>query len=350
MSGDSVIAKEHTVELSDASPVDIHTHILPAAIPDFRSRFGYGEFITLEMDGDRATMLKGGSFFREVDRRLFDPQARLASCDEAGVGTQVLSTVPAMFSYWTEPKHGAEVAAFVNDNLAETVSGNPERFVGLGTLPMHDTDLAVSELDRCINQLGLAGVEIGTNVEQANLNEARFFPVFEAAADLGAAVFVHPWDMMGQEVMPDYWLPWLVGMPAESSRAICSMMFGGVFERLPHLRVAFAHGGGSFPATFGRIQHGFDALPDYVGVDNQTPPSDYLGRFWLDSMVHSPSALRSIIDLVGTDRVCLGSDYPFRLGEAEPGSTIRAAGFDREVEASLLTGNARAWLWGHGGE
>ncbi|NND01535.1 MAG: amidohydrolase [Acidimicrobiia bacterium] len=330
--------------VSDGSPIDIHTHILPAAIPDFRSRFGYGEFITLEIDGERATMLKGGSFFREVDRRLFDPQARLASCDESGIGTQVLSTVPVMFSYWTEPRHGAEVAAFLNDDLAATVAANPDRFVALGTLPMQDTDLAVSELERCMSQLDIAGVEIGTNVEQANLNEARLFPIFEAAADLGAAVFVHPWDMMGQEVMPDYWLPWLVGMPAETSRAICSMMFGGVFERLPRLRVAFAHGGGSFPATFDRIQHGFDALPDYVGVDNHTPPSEYLGRFWLDSMVHSPSSLRSIADLVGTDKVCLGSDYPFRLGEAAPGTTIRAAGFGGETEAALLTTNARAWL------
>jgi len=332
--------------LSDSTLIDIHTHILPARIPDFGSRFGYGDFITLQVQGDDVTMLKGGSFFRTVDRRIFDPAVRLEHCDRSGVAVQVLSTVPVMFSYWTEPKDGAVIAAFLNDDLASTVDGGNGRFVGLGTLPMQDAHLAVSELERCMGDLGLAGVEIGTNVEQVNLSDPRFLPIFEAASDLGAAVFVHPWGMMGEDVMADYWLPWLVGMPAETSRAICSMIFGGVLERFPDLRVAFAHGGGSFPATFGRIQHGFEALPEYVGVDNPHSPSTYLGSFWLDSMVHSPTVLRAVVDLVGKDRVCLGSDFPFRLGEAEPGSVIRAGDFDAATEADLLSNNAAAWLGG----
>jgi aminocarboxymuconate-semialdehyde decarboxylase len=330
--------------LSDPTLIDIHTHILPEHIPDFGSRFGYGEFITLEVQGATATMLKGGSFFRTVDRRLFDPEVRLEHCHRFGIAVQVLSTVPVMFSYWTKPEDGAAVSAFLNDDLAATVAAGAGRFVGLGTLPMQATDLAIAELERCIRDLGLAGAEIGTNIEQMNLSNPRFFPIFEAAEDLGAALFVHPWEMMGESVMADYWLPWLVGMPAETSRAICSMIFGGVFERLPRLRVAFAHGGGSFPATFGRIQHGYEALPEYVGVDNPHPPSEYIGRFWLDSMVHSPEVLRVVVDLVGPNRVCLGTDFPFRLGEEEPGSVIRASGFSKATEAQLLTHNAAAWL------
>ncbi len=330
--------------MSDPALIDIHTHILPEHIPDFGSRFGYGDFITLNIDGAEVTMLKGGSFFRTVDRRIFDPIVRLEACDQSGVTVQVLSTVPVMFSYWTKPKDGAEVAAFLNDDLAATVADHRDRFIGLGTLPMQDTDLAIMELDRCINELGLAGVEIGTNIEQVNLSDPRMLPIFSAAEAMGAAIFVHPWGMMGEADMPDYWLPWLVGMPAETSRAICSMIFGGVFEQLPDFRVAFAHGGGSFPATFARIQHGFEALPEYVGADNPYPPSRYLGRFWLDSIVHSPEVLKNVIDLVGSDRVCLGSDFPFRLGEAEPGKVIRDAQLDPPTQTQLLSTNATAWL------
>lgn len=326
--------------------VDIHTHILPSAIPDFRSRFGYGDFISLEVAGREATMLKGGAFFRTVDRRLFDPAARIEKCDELGVTTQVLSTVPVMFSYWAEAEHTAEVARFVNDDIAATVADHPDRFRGLGTLPLQDATLAIGELERCVTELGLSGAEIGTNVSRRNLSDRSFWPVYEAASDLGAALFVHPWDMMGEEDMPDYWLPWLVGMPAETSRAICSMIFGGVFSAFPNLRVAFAHGGGSFPATFGRIQHGFDVLPDYVGADNPHPPRQYLGQFWLDSIVHSPAMLRIMVELVGADRVCLGTDFPFKLGEHEPGRTIRDAGFDRDTEQRLLGVNAAGWLDG----
>ena len=145
---------------------------------------------------------------------------------------QVLSTVPVMFSYWAEPAGGAEVAKFLNDHIAEIVANSPKRFVGLGTVPLQDTSLAIKELERC-KAAGLVGVEIGTNVNQLNLNEGRFFEFFEACEQTGMAVFVHPWDMMGEKDMQKYWLPWLVGMPAEVSRAICSLIFGGVLERLP---------------------------------------------------------------------------------------------------------------------
>ena len=331
--------------MTDASRVvDIHTHILPRDLPDFHERFGYGDFVSVVHDDYGATMFQGGDLFRRIDRRAYDVDIRLRACDEDGVDVQVLSTVPVMFSYWAEPQHAAEVAAFLNEDIAATVSSHPDRFVGLGTVPLQDTDLAIAELERCVNELGLAGVEIGTHVLGLNLNAPQLFPVFEAAADLGAAVFVHPWEMMGMDDMLDYWLPWLVGMPAETSRAICSMIFGGVFERLPQLRVAFAHGGGSFPGTIDRIQHGFDVRPDLCAVDNRVPPRDYLGRFWVDSLVHNPRQLTYIASLFGNDRVCLGSDFPFVLGEAEPGSIVRAAELAPTEEAALLGGNALEWL------
>ncbi|MBC86394.1 MAG: hypothetical protein CL677_04380 [Bdellovibrionaceae bacterium] len=158
-------------------------------------------------------------------------------------------------------------------------------------------------------------------------------------------VFVHPWDMMGKERMPEYWLPWLVGMPAESSLAICSLIFGGVFERLPNLKVAFAHGGGSFPSTIGRIEHGFNMRPDLCAKDNAKSPKSYLGKFYLDSLTHSPEVLRYIIDLIGVDKVCLGSDYPFPLGEVKPGELIESmSDLSLADKEALLHGSALNWL------
>lgn len=162
-----------------------------------------------------------------------------------------------------------------------------------------------------MTDLGLAGVQIGSHVNDWNLDAPELFPIFEEAAKLGAAIFVHPWDMMGKDKMNKYWLPWLVGMPAETSLAICSMIFGGVFERLPTLKVCFAHGGGSFPMTIGRIEHGFNCRPDLVAVDNKRNPREYLGKFWVDSLVHDEKVLQYVVDVMGEDRVCLGSDYPF---------------------------------------
>jgi len=334
----------HTPAQPPGPIVDIHTHILPVAIPDFNEQFGYGEFVTLHHETHTSTLYTGSDFFRLVDRRLFDIDARLEACDRAGVDVQVLSTVPAMFSYWAKPADGQTVARFVNDDLASTIRRHPTRFIGLGTIPMQDTDLAIVELERCITELGLAGIEIGTHCGANNLNAPDLFPVFEAAADLGIAVFVHPWDMMAMDQMPEFWLPWLVGMPAESARAICSMMLGGVFERLPTLRVMFAHGGGSFPGTFGRIQHGFEVRPDLVATNTSIPPRDQLGSFWVDSMVHDQRALHYLIDLIGPDRICLGSDFPFPLGELEPGALIRGAALDVDTAAGLLTNNALEWL------
>ncbi|HZX43637.1 MAG TPA: amidohydrolase family protein, partial [Myxococcaceae bacterium] len=234
--------------------VDVHTHLLPPELPRWKERFGYGGFVGLEHTGPcRGRMVKDdGQAFREVEENLWAPAARLADCDRAGVDVQVLSTVPVMFSYWATPEDGAEVARFLNDHLASVVAGAPARFVGLGTLPMQAPALAARELERCVRSLGLAGVQIGSHVNDWNLSDPALFEVFAAAAELGAAVFVHPWDMMGEDRMRKYWLPWLVGMPAEVSLAICSLIFGGVLERLPTLRVAFAHGGGAFPGTLGR--------------------------------------------------------------------------------------------------
>ncbi len=288
-------------------------------------------------------MMIDDRFFREIQDNCWDPEVRMQECDRHKVDVQVISTVPVMFSYWAKPEDTLDLSMLLNDHIASVVERYPDRFVGLGTVPLQSPTLAIKELERC-KSIGLAGVQIGSHVNSWNLDAPELFPFFQAAETLGAAIFVHPWDMMGSKQMPKYWLPWLVGMPAETSLAICSMIFSGVFEKLPKLRVAFAHGGGSFPATIGRIQHGFEVRPDLCAVDNPYPPKAYLGKFYVDSLVHDPKMLDYVVGLLGKNRVALGSDYPFPLGELEPGSLIHSMPYDLETKEMLLSGNALEWL------
>lgn len=324
--------------------IDIHTHIIPEHLPRWSEKFGYSGFIHLDHHKPCcARMMKDDEFFREIESNCWDAEARLKDCKHTHVDVQVLSTIPIMFNYWAKPEHCYEISRFLNDHIAEVVERYPKKFIGLGTVPMQNADVAIKELERC-KKIGLVGIEIGSNVNDINLNEPQFFPIYEAAQELGLAIFVHPWNMMGTKQMSKYWLPWLVGMPAETSRAICSMIFGGVFEKFPKLRIAFAHGGGSFPSTVGRIEQGFNVRPDLTALDNNVNPREYLGHFYVDSLIHDTKFLQYVIDLIGEDKICCGSDYPFPLGEATPGEEIEALDASRKVKDKLLYKNALNWL------
>lgn len=333
--------------------IDLHTHILPERWPDLASRYGCAGWVSLEHHKPCcARMLIDGKVFREIESNCWDPARRIAECNDASVAAQVLSTVPVMFSYWAKPADALDLSRMLNDHLAGVCRATPARFIGLGTIPMQAPELACRELERCVRDLGLAGVQIGSHVNGKNLDEPEIVAVLEAAEALGAAVFVHPWDMLAKERMPRYWLPWLVGMPAEIAIAICSVIMGGVLDRFPRLRLCFAHGGGAFPGTIGRIDHGFHARPDLCATRTSTSPREYLAtpernhaRFYVDSLVHDHAALASIIALFGDRRVCLGSDYPFPLGEARPGTLVESlAPLSHSSRARILADNALEFL------
>ena len=325
--------------------IDIHAHYLPRDWPDLAQRFGDARFPVIHhTDDGRHRVYKDGKFFRELFDNTWDSELRIAEYRKFGVQVQVISTVPVMFSYWAKPNHALELHRALNDHMAETCRAYPRHYAGIGTVPLQAPRLAIEELERCVEQLGLQGVQIGSHVGAWNLDAPELFEFFAAAESLGAAILVHPWDMMGSESMPKYWLPWLVGMPAEQSRAACSLIFGGVIERLPDLRVCLAHGGGSFPYTIGRIEHGFNMRPDLVATDNPHNPREYLKRLYFDSWVADDRALRYLLDTCGVSQVMLGTDYPFPLGEQSPGAGIAALGLDPVEQARLYNGTALEWL------
>ena len=323
----------------------MHSHIMPKNLPKWTDKFGYGDFIYLDFHKqDYARMMKGNQFFREIYINCWDPEVRIKEYEKFQTQVQVVCTIPVLFSYWAKPKDGLEVARFLNDDIAALQAKYPKNYIALGTLPMQDTEYAVQELERCKNELNLPGIQIGSNINDINLSDERFFPIYEAAERLGMAIMIHPWNMMGFGSMEKYWLPWLVGMPAETSRAICSLIFSGVLEKYPKLRFCFSHASGSFLATIGRIEHGFNCRPDLVAIDNPVNPKDYLGKFWVDSITHDEKMMNYVLDLQGSEKVCLGTDYPFPLGDLEIGKFITEMGLSEKVVEDIFCNSTLDWL------
>lgn len=323
----------------------MHTHIIPEHLPKWTEKFGYGDFIHLHHHKENAAMMmKGNKFFREILSNCWEPEVRMEEYATHGTQVQVVSTIPVMFSYNAKPKDALEVSQYLNDHIAGLCQKYPKNYIGLATIPMQDEELAIQELERCKNELNLPGIQIGSNINDKNLSSDRFFPIFKACEELDMAVMIHPWNMMGFHSMERYWLPWLVGMPAETSRAACSMIFGGVLERLPELRVNFSHAGGSFLPTLGRVEHGFNCRPDLVAIDNPINPREYVGKFWVDSITHDPLLLKYILDMQGSKRVTLGSDYPFPLGDLEIGAYIEKMELSDEVVEDIFCNATLEWL------
>jgi aminocarboxymuconate-semialdehyde decarboxylase len=318
---------------------DVHTHTTPSpATYETLGRFAhYADFIRVRAHATRpccAEMVNSnGEVQRVIEENAYSTSSRLMDCDRHGVTMQVLSPTPMMIPDRVDHADDAlAICRILNDANADMVADNPDRFMALGVLPMRHPNEALKELERLQKTLGIRGIEINSNIHGLDLDYPLFFPVFEAAADLGMAVFVHPWggfmvpteDRLKQRMNTHrHWRPWLLGMALETALAFDAMHFGGVHHRLPHLRVLYAHGGGAFPALIGRLAHGAYCRPDLFGHVVSADPYQTLrdSGVYVDTLVHDPGVLRMLIDLLGVDRIAMGSDYPYPLGELDPFDT-----------------------------
>jgi len=325
--------------------VDIHAHFFPKISQSDCARLGVDDAPWLRDDGDgTGFIMVADTEFRPVGAPLWDPTARVAEMDQHGVAVEVVSATPILFGYHADVADAVSWCRFVNDQAVEMCAKYPSRLSPLCQVPLQDIDAACIEVSRA-KSTGHVGVHIGNHVSGRNLDDPELVRFLHHCADDEVPVFVHPWDTMAGERMPKYMLKWLVGMPAETHLAILSLILSGAFERLPrNLKLCFAHGGGNFAAQLGRVDNAWHRR-DLVRVDCPNPPSSYTDRFYVDSAVFSNDALQLLTSTMSVDRVMLGSDYPFPLGEIEPGKLIDEAPFlsigDKE---KLLAGNAAAFF------
>jgi len=324
--------------------IDIHNHFFPQTWPDLAARYGTEDWPWIKhTEPGKADIMIGDRFFRHIYSACWDPGVRLQEMDRDGVEMQVLSATPVLFAYERPVEHALDCARLFNDAALELCSRGKGRLKSLCQVPLQDIDASCTELSRC-RRAGHLGVQIGNHVGEKNLDDAGIVTFLHHCANEGAAVLVHPWDMLGQPRMPKYMMPWTVGMPAETQLGIVAMILSGAFDKLPrNLRICFAHGGGSFAFLLGRLENAWQHHPAAHGVC-ELPPRQYLNRFYVDSAVFDQRALHLLIETMGAERVMLGSDYPFPLGEHGIGSLIRSSRLSDEAKSRLLGGNALSYL------
>ncbi|WP_022891406.1 amidohydrolase family protein [Agromyces subbeticus] len=325
--------------------IDVHTHFVPKGWPDLAAQVGPGPWPWLRVDSEREAMIMvGSSEFRRIDPRCWEAEARLADMDADGVDLQVVSPTPVFFSYEAGPREAAKVARIFNDLALEVCSPARDRLLPFAQVPLQDTDAACAEVDRAMAS-GHVGVEIGNHVGDRDLDHEGIVTFLQHCADRGIPVLVHPWDMPDSPRLDRWMARWLTGMPAETHLSIIAMILGGVFDRVPpSLRICFAHGGGSFAFWLGRFENAWHQRPDLIGV-SERPPSAYVDRFSVDSVVFDPAALRLLVDTLGAEQVMLGSDYPYPLGERPVGAVVERADFLTHAQKTAIRhGNARRFL------
>jgi aminocarboxymuconate-semialdehyde decarboxylase len=318
--------------------IDVHTHVVPEGLP-----FGHDDrFATFVGGGDTADVLVGGAHFRTVPRTAWDVEARVAGLDADGIAMQAISVMPELFSYWAEPALGRSFCRHLNEAVGAMAAAAPDRLVGLGVVPLQDVDAAVAALDD-VRDLGLAGVEIGSNVLGTVVGDVRYLPFFQAAADAGLCVFVHAFHPPYWDCVADPPMAAAVNFPSELGTSVAAMVANGFVERSPGLRVCSSHGGGTLPLHLPRMQAFWDADPARA---ERGSPYDSARAMWFDSLTYAPSALRALLDLVGTDRVVVGSDAPFFA--PRPGYVVdelhQLEPLTPEVLAAIRTTNAVEFL------
>lgn len=326
--------------------VDVHTHYVPRGWPELAEATGNsGPWPWLRVSDERDAMLMvGDKEFRPLLSNAWNAHDRLEQMDADGVDIQVVSPTPLFFSYASEADEAIKVSEIFNDLALEICEPDRSRLIPFAQVPLQDADAACRELDRCIEN-GHRGVEIGNHVGDRDLDDEGIVTFLQHCADRNMPVFVHPWDLPNSRRLDRWMAQWLVSMPAETHLSILSLILGGGFDRLPRsLRICFAHGGGSFPYWVGRMDNAWHGRPDLI-AKSEHPPSHYLDRFSVDSVVFREEALELLVKTMGADQVMLGSDYPYPLGESPSGTLIRSSSFLTDDErTALLGGNALTFL------
>ncbi len=328
-----------------APVIDMHSHFFPESWPDLDKMFGGDPWPWIKHTGPgKAMIMIGDTEFRPIHDACWSVERRLEDMDRHGLDKQVICATPVLFAYARPADQAADVARIFNDATLEMCGRSGGRLLPLCQVPLQDIDRSCEVLSEAM-KAGHLGVQIGNHVELTHLDDEGIVTFLQHCADEGAAVLVHPWDMMARERMPNYMMGWTVGMPAETQLGIVSMILGGAFDRLPRsLRICFAHGGGSFAFLLGRLENAWHHR-DIARGKSQHPPSHYCDRFMVDTAVFSHEALELLVKVMGTERILLGSDYPFPLGEMEIGNLVRTAPFlDDMAKSAMLGGNAARWL------
>ncbi|WP_369204880.1 amidohydrolase family protein [Streptomyces sp. PU-14G] len=324
--------------------IDVHTHYVPRGWPDLSADAGPGApWLRIESEAD-AMIMVGSREFRRVQADCWDAETRLRDMDADGVRTQVVSPTPVFFHYGRTGRQAARIARIFNDLALEITAPAADRLVPFCQVPLQDPDAACRELERSVAN-GHRGVEIGNHVGDLDLDSEGVVTFLQHCASLDVPVFVHPWDMASSPRLDRWMAQWLTAMPAETHLSILALILGGVFDRVDErLRICFAHGGGSFAFWLGRMENAWHGRNDVIGT-SEHPPSHYLGRFFVDSVVFDDRALRLLVDTVGADRVMVGSDYPYPLGERPAGRVVRESpSLDQDVRHRIMRGNAEHYL------
>ena len=322
--------------------IDMHSHFFPRISREEAARAGVADapWLALDADGETGVIMTGERAFRPVTRALWDPARRIEEMDALGIDVQVMCATPVMFGYRDDAKTAQQWARRMNDHALDMCSVAPRRLAVLAQVPLQDIELACAEASRAF-AAGHRGVQIGNHVGPKDLDDEGLVRFLTHCANEGIPVLVHPWDMMTDGRMKKWMLPWLVAMPAETQLSILSLILSGAFERIPRsLRICFAHGGGSFAFLLGRVDNAWRER-DIVREDCPRLPSSYVDRFSVDSAVFDPRALRLLVDVMGEERVLLGSDYPYPLGEKHVGRLIEShAALSERAKRRMLGGNA----------
>jgi aminocarboxymuconate-semialdehyde decarboxylase len=326
--------------------VDIHTHVkVPEAAADAMARFS-PELDPRSLYSSKETKALNRAYHQSVDDRFTDPDARIRDMDTMGVDVQAIALAPPQYFYWLDERTALRVAQMQNDRIAALSQTRPDRFRGIGTLPLAHAKSAVAEAERLRGDLGMRGVEIGTDVVRTDLDDPKFEPVWEALADLGIVVILHPAGFTEGQRLTDYYLVNVIGLPLSSTLAVTRLILGGVFERHPDLRVLVVHGGGYLPFYSARTDHAFRHRPEMRKHIDRLP-SEYLANLWFDSTVFAPDLLERLVRTYGADRVLMGTDYPFDMGQGNPIDFIGSAGLSERDQAMILGENANQ-LFGFG--